>query len=364
MQRRLPPTGRRLSARVALPVVLVAAGFLACSDFSPTSTDLEPAFAPGGGGPPVRVTSTNPTEAEQGTTLTVRVLGSNFEPGAIAEFKRDGVPPGKVRTNSTTFVSPDELLADITVEVDADLGLYDVEVRTPRGKKGVGTELFRVLEVGTTSSARSGQFILTNWDSNSKVWSDGPIDARVTGDGRLYFETAKGKKARELCVDLSEHVTILDQPSYDLFVEQVDNDPTSAGLAAACTSMQMYTRESSHPGEVANQPVGSVHHAGGRIRLDDFATGGNRGSWWSLFWDVELDLVNDPQRSKGICVSRPDPSTWILYNDDDLATDPPSSCAAQGEAIDNVARLVRFADGLAIPVAEFLFPFRFQLIEQ
>lgn len=123
---------------------MAASVLLACGEHTPTSTDLDPRFAPGGGGPPVKVTATDPSEGEQGQTLTVRVLGSNFEPGAVAEFRLDGVPPGKVRTNSTVYISDGELQADITVEADAELGLYDVEVTTPGGKKGVGTELFRV----------------------------------------------------------------------------------------------------------------------------------------------------------------------------------------------------------------------------
>lgn len=147
MPRRLSPTGRRVPSRVALPVVFVTAALLACGDSSPAPMDLDPRFAPGGGGPPVKVVSTDPSEGEQTDTLFVRVIGASFEPGAAARFYRPGVPP-RIQTLSTTYVGPDELLAHIIIDGTAEVGLYDVEVTTPGGKKGVGTELFAVKEKG------------------------------------------------------------------------------------------------------------------------------------------------------------------------------------------------------------------------
>jgi len=132
------------SRALAFAALLGASALLACGEAAQAPGPLAPQFARGGGGPPVKVTGTDPTGAEQDQTLDVRGFGSNFEPGSDAAFTLGGVATDKVRTNATTFVSSDELSANITIDADADLGLYDVEVRTPPGKKGVGTELFEV----------------------------------------------------------------------------------------------------------------------------------------------------------------------------------------------------------------------------
>jgi len=140
--RRLSPGTPLTSLRACLAIVTIAA-LGACAERAREVAPFEPQFGPGGGGPPVKVTGTDPTGAEQEQTLDVRVFGSNFEPGSNAEYTLNGAS-GKVHTNSTTFVSSSELVTSITIDAEADLGLYDVEVMTPPGKKGVGTELFEV----------------------------------------------------------------------------------------------------------------------------------------------------------------------------------------------------------------------------
>ncbi len=112
----------------------------------PTVTDVSLAKGGGGGGP--AVDDTEPPGAPQGKTLDVRVFGSRFDQGSRAAFTLDGIP-GKVHTNSTRFVNRSELVSNITIDLDADITLYDVEVTTSKGKKGVGADLFKVVEKGT-----------------------------------------------------------------------------------------------------------------------------------------------------------------------------------------------------------------------
>ena len=91
------------------------------------------------------VNSASPSYARRDTTLNVRVLGSGFTSGAVAEWSVDGVPnAAKVKTNSTQFVSSSELVANITVSADADLAFWDIAVTLVGGKRGVGTEKFEV----------------------------------------------------------------------------------------------------------------------------------------------------------------------------------------------------------------------------
>jgi TolB protein len=119
----------------------------ACEADRLTEPGASPAFGKAGSRGPT-VSSTNPSEAPQDTTLDVRVLGSGFDQGSRAEWALAGVPSPKVITNSTRFVSSKELIANIRIALDADTVLYDVLVTTSRGKKGIGTELFRVRPKG------------------------------------------------------------------------------------------------------------------------------------------------------------------------------------------------------------------------
>jgi uncharacterized membrane protein len=138
---------------VMLGACLVAAAATGCTDNAPTAPALAPrnaAFAQGGGGGGPKVNSTSPDSGAQNTTLSVRVLGSGYSPGTRAIWALNGdttFAVTKVKTNSTTFVSSTELLANITISSDASLSLYDVVALTADGKKGIGIECFKVTTV-------------------------------------------------------------------------------------------------------------------------------------------------------------------------------------------------------------------------
>ena len=124
-----------------LGVVIVTA----CSDGPPTLPHVN-AAAGGNGGP--AVTATDPNTAPQDTTLDVIVSGTGFDNGSQAQWAIAGVPAAKIRTNSTRFVNSKQLVVNITIALEADTVLYDVVVTTTTGKKGIGTELFRVRAKG------------------------------------------------------------------------------------------------------------------------------------------------------------------------------------------------------------------------
>src|SRR5689334_578550 len=68
------------------------------------------------------VTSTLPKSGDKGRTLDVHVYGGGFAAGAAATWALHGVAdPTKVKTNSTTFVSSTELIANITIAPDATI---------------------------------------------------------------------------------------------------------------------------------------------------------------------------------------------------------------------------------------------------
>jgi hypothetical protein len=97
----------------------------------------------------VIVSQAIPDNAPQGmVSLNVQVKGSGFKKGAVAKWLVTGseTDTGGVTVNSTTYVSPTELRANITVAADAQTEKkYDIKVTLTSGRTGKGIELFKVL---------------------------------------------------------------------------------------------------------------------------------------------------------------------------------------------------------------------------
>ena len=138
----------RFRAPLLSPTLIWAAALLAgaCTSDAPTSLDgsSDRALARPTSGPAVNVLEVDPPRAPQNATLDVRVRGSGYDDGSAVSFELAGQPATEIQTNSTAFVSQRELVANITIEADAEVALYDVVVTTTRGKRGVGIESFEV----------------------------------------------------------------------------------------------------------------------------------------------------------------------------------------------------------------------------
>ena len=163
----------------------------------PTVTGLS--AAKGGGSPKVKVESTDPSSAEQETTLDVRVLGSGFDLGSEARFLLDGVEvPGVKRNGNTQFVSESELIANITITLDATVDLYDAEVLTFRGKKGVGADLFQVVEKGNPGQSDPGEdfptIVTFRDDPTDNIRSDDELR-----DDQLYLNVGGPEYKDDVC---------------------------------------------------------------------------------------------------------------------------------------------------------------------
>jgi hypothetical protein len=111
----------------------------------------------------IQVSSASPSAAPQGTiNLDVVVTGNGFKKGAIAQWFVTGTTnPGGVTVNSTTFKSPTQITANITVASDAVISGFDIVVRNADGRTGKGTDRFAVTQKGTpvgcsTSGTPSG----------------------------------------------------------------------------------------------------------------------------------------------------------------------------------------------------------------
>ena len=137
------------AAAALLPLLLVSN----CDTDAPTGPQLRGPEAAAGGAPGPTVRSTVPSAAPRDTSISVQVLGSGFDHGSRAVWALKGdtaVATTHIHVTSTTFVSARELIADITIEADASLDFYDVQVLTSNGKKGIGIELFEVTVNMTT----------------------------------------------------------------------------------------------------------------------------------------------------------------------------------------------------------------------
>ena len=176
-------TARRITRSLGNTAAALALILLtSCTADRPTDPSVTGIMAAKGGGPP-KVKSTDPSSAEQETTLDVRIFGSGFVEGSEARFLLDGVEvPGVKRNGNTQFVSASEVVANITIAVDAIIDLYDAEIRTPRGKKGVGADLFQVVEKG------SGGPPPNNYIPLNVTFTDTPGDGILSDDGSQYSD--------------------------------------------------------------------------------------------------------------------------------------------------------------------------------
>ena len=87
--------------------------------------------------PPPTITSVQPTSGEQGQTPTVTITGANFQQNAESDF-------GAGITAKTSFVSDQELRADLLIEKSADIGSRIVTVKNPDGQTAPLANAFEV----------------------------------------------------------------------------------------------------------------------------------------------------------------------------------------------------------------------------
>ena len=133
----------RTHALVAVGVMFALPPFVLSACGGSTSPQVEEAVDSGS----PTVTSADPDSGTRKFTLDVRVLGSGYDRGSRAIWALNSdtaFATTKVRTNSTRYVSSNELVANITISSDALEARYDVVVVTSSGKKNTGVGMFAV----------------------------------------------------------------------------------------------------------------------------------------------------------------------------------------------------------------------------
>ena len=203
----------RVSSRIRHALLaLTIVGIAACAGDRPTGPDASLLAAKGGGGGGPKVKAAEPDSATQDTTLNVRVIGSGFEDGSVVKLLLAGESTPKILTNSTSFVDGNNLIANITIAVDADIALYDIEVTPPRGRPGVGSELFSVkkkggkpgddvsnyaltdLGLGAASDISETGIVVGGSDGEAVLWkTDGtPVPLGLAGGTRTFASAING----------------------------------------------------------------------------------------------------------------------------------------------------------------------------
>jgi hypothetical protein len=194
-------------------LLIAFVAFSACTDRAPTG--LSPSAAAlarsaGGNGPTVK--STDPDSATIDTTLNVRVFGSGYDQGSRADWAFKGVVSDKIVTNSTVFLSSTELVANITIARNANIGSHDVIVTTSAGKGGIGTELFVVTMKMTQLPSLGGfnaEAYAINDAGHAVGWSTDSIGygyaVRWTNEGGVWMVRKIGPQAT---VEMSQALAI------------------------------------------------------------------------------------------------------------------------------------------------------------
>lgn len=265
-------------------------GLLACTESQPTGPADPSVLAAKGGGrdPGPKVNEAVPSEAPQDTTLVVRVIGSGFDDGSVVRFLLAGQSAPKVVVNSSDFVDDQNLDVNVTIALDADTALYDIEVMTMRGKKGIGSELFAVkvkggpsdTPVSATFRDASGDGVLSD--------TDGSYGAVVLAIGNLFLDARVGID-RKLCLDFP------DQPG---------------APADVCDDGYLSTADPTVEGGILAMVPGSVMTTRAQVtwvRPDASGKGYN----WALRFGMDCHL-NDVTDDRLRVTLAPDGVTWIL----------------------------------------------------
>ena len=132
-----------LTGITAASVVLLVVGCADSVPTVPTITGIE--MAKGGGDKDPTVREAVPDSGFQGESMEVIVVGSGFdEESSVKMFVTGDPSTSEITTVATTYVSTRELRATINIAAEAATLTYDIEVKTSRDKKGIGSEMFRV----------------------------------------------------------------------------------------------------------------------------------------------------------------------------------------------------------------------------
>ena len=182
----------KLSTGTARSLILftLPLAIAACAD-PPTRSPEDAGIRAAKGGGGIQVTSADPDEMLYDTTEEITIGGSGFSDGDVAVFV-SSVDGTELTTNSTTVNSSTEISANVTASALATPGFYNVEVRPPRGRKGIGIDLLEVAcpPEDTRPACAGGGGVKSALVDVGGAGDTGP----VTGDEARFTREADNKK--------------------------------------------------------------------------------------------------------------------------------------------------------------------------
>lgn len=271
-------------------LVCLLTGLLACSDSVPTAPTVPTVSAARGGGvAPPKVNAAIPSEALQGESLPVRIIGSGYDDGSVVRFLLAGDSTLDMVVHETRYVSPDSLEIDLSVAADAVVALYDIEVMTARGKKGIGTEKFSVKlngpppdSIPVTAAFRQSADEAVLTDGVLGDSTGGAYDAVILPIGNLFLD-ARLDTGRRLCLEFA-------------------GQPGAPDVV--CDHGYLSTAMPNVSGGLREMPVGTPMTTRAQV------TWVKDGYNWSLRFGMDCEL-NDENANR-IDVTHPDADTWTL----------------------------------------------------
>ncbi len=288
------PKHRSLPIRGFTLAACALAGLLACTESqssSPTEPSVLAAKPSGVRVPKVKVTEAIPSEAPQETTLDVEVIGSGFDDGSVVEFLLNELPSDVV-VDGADFVDDTKLIAHVIIPGTAAIDLYDIEVTTAGGKKGIGSEMFLVKDKNAVEIPVSATFRDADDDGVQSDGGVGPYDAVILAIGNLMLD-ARVDIPRTLCFDFDGQ---LGAPLFD-------------GEDAFCDDGYLTTADPALEGGLPAMEVGSTMTTFGQVtwvKQDDAGKGYN----WFLRFGMDCERAD--VGADRLTVTHTTETTWTL----------------------------------------------------
>jgi len=154
--------------------------------------------------PPVTITSVSPTSVTQGQTITnFTVNGTEFDTSAVLAFTGSGVSVNSYISRSST-----QIVASVTVTIDASPGARGVTVANPDGQQANLENAFQVVPSCSVTSIQI-----------DPRFSNGVIDASEIGSSCQYTITITNPKSywTNFVLDTSGPVTVQPVGPFDLY---------------------------------------------------------------------------------------------------------------------------------------------------
>ena len=285
----------------------------------------------------VSVTSAMPNATTQGTiNLDVTVGGKGFKNGATAQWFISGTTnPGGVTVNSTAFVNPNTLKANITVSDTAYVGGFDIVVKNSDGRTGKGTELFAVQSKGTCTDTPLQLIVMHQATGQGGVSGDGlsiynnPNDPTFNG-GTLYQDGVGGVYVKfQVCNGTNDFILNLRSTSPVRYLNldfSVQLAPPDTADGALDLTGQQYHQQGQQINEMANTALyttGQFEDCSGfgLNALSRTVSGGNVWFHPKTLYDpivpgcnggTAQDLANSPINTSSALIQQLNACTWTV----------------------------------------------------